>query len=28
LKREYTNDGLHLNDNAYSIWKKLIDQLL
>ena len=28
LKREYTNDGLHLNDEAYSIWKKLIDELL
>jgi lysophospholipase L1-like esterase len=28
LKREYTNDGLHLNDDAYSIWKKLIDKLL
>jgi lysophospholipase L1-like esterase len=28
LKRDYTNDGLHLNDEAYSIWKELIDELL
>ena len=28
LRRELTNDGLHLNDEAYSIWKKLIDELL
>ena len=28
LRREFTEDGLHLNDQAYKSWKKLIDKLL
>ncbi len=28
LKREFTDDGLHLNDLAYSIWKEKIINLM
>ena len=28
LKRNFTEDGLHLNKEAYSIWKELIEVLL
>ncbi len=28
LKAEYTNDGLHLNDAAYAIWKQEIETVL
>jgi len=28
LKREFTDDGLHLTDEAYLLWKHLIDKVL